>query len=69
MKECTRTAGVLSYVQDLLGVAHAMIDDCRWEHKGEGERIGGVEEDELLSLGEDINNIKDKLEKFIRTYC
>ena len=69
MKEGTRTAGVLSYVQDLLGVAHAMIDDCRWEHKGEGERIGGVEEDELLSLGEDINGIKDKLENFIRTYC
>ena len=69
MKESTRTAGVLSYVQDLLGVAHAMIDDCRWEHKGEGERIGGVEEDELLSLGEDINSIKDKLENFIRTYC
>ena len=69
MKEGTRTAGVLSYVQDLLGVAHAMIDDCRWEHKGEGERIGGVEEDELLEIEADLEGFKERLENFIKTYC
>lgn len=69
MKEGTRTAGVLSYVQDLLGVAHAMIDDCRWEHKGEGERIDGAEEDELLEIEADLEGFKERLENFIRTYC
>ena len=69
MKDSIRTAGVLTYVQDLLGVAHTMIDDCRFEHTGEDERIGGIEEDELLSFETDIDNIKEKLENFIRTRC
>lgn len=32
--EQIRTFGVLTYADNLLEVAHAMIDDCRFEHRG-----------------------------------
>lgn len=63
-----RTAGVLSYADDLLKVAHAMIDDCRFEHRGAGDRIGGEEEQALLSIENDIDELREKFKKFITKY-
>ena len=63
-----RTFGVLSYANDLLEVAHAMIDDCRFEHRGAGDRIGGEEEQDLLSIEEDIVELRKRIKKFIAKY-
>lgn len=63
-----RTFGVLSYANDLLEVAHAMIDDCRFEHRGEGGRIGGEEEQDLLNIIDDIVELRKKVKKFIKKY-
>lgn len=63
-----RTFGVLSYVDRLLEVAHAMLDDCRFEHHGKGDRIGGEEEQDLLSIEDDIVELREKIKKFITKY-
>lgn len=67
--EDIRTVGVFSYVKQLLSVAHAMIDDCRFEHKGDGSRIGGEAEEEILKIEAEIDTLKDKLRNYIDTYC
>ena len=66
--EKVRTIGVLNYADDLLKVAHAMIDDCRFEHHGIGDRIGGEEEQDLLSIENDIDELREKFKKFIMKY-
>lgn len=66
--EQIRTFGVLTYADNLLEVAHAMIDDCRFEHHGEGDRIGGEEEQDLLSIIDDIVELRKKVKKFIKKY-
>lgn len=63
-----RTFGVLSYADNLLEVAHAMIDDCRFEHRGAGDRIGGEEEQDLLGIEDDIVELREKIKKFITKY-
>lgn len=63
-----RTFGVLSYADNLLEVAHAMIDDCRFEHRGKGDRIDGEEEQDLLSIEDDIAELREKIKKFITKY-
>ena len=63
-----RTAGVLSYVDDLLKVAHAMIDDCRFTHEGEKARIGGEEEQSLLDIEHDIDWLRQKIDKFVKEH-
>lgn len=63
-----RTFGVLSYADNLLEVAHAMIDDCRFEHRGTGDRIAGEEEQDLLSIEDDIDELREKIKKFITKY-
>lgn len=63
-----RIAGALSYADDLMKVAYAMIDDCRFEHRGAGDRIGGEEEQDLLSIEKDIVALREKLKKFIMKY-
>lgn len=63
-----RTLGVLTYADNLLEVAHAMIDDCRFEHHGAGDRIGGEEEQDLLSIEDDIVELREKIKKFITKY-
>ncbi len=63
-----RTLGVLTYADNLLEVAHAMIDDCRFEHRGAGDRIGGEEEQDLLSIEEDIAELRKKVKKLIAKY-
>ena len=63
-----RTLGVLIYADNLLEVAHAMIDDCRFEHRGAGDRIGGEEEQDLLSIENDIDELREKIKKFIMKY-
>ena len=63
-----RTLGVLTYADNLLEVAHAMIDDCRFEHHGAGDRIGGEEEQDLLSIENDIDELREKIKKFIMKY-
>ena len=63
-----RTLGVLTYADNLLEVAHAMIDDCRFEHRGAGDRIGGEEEQDLLSIENDIDELREKIKKFITKY-
>ena len=63
-----RTTGVLSYADDLMKVAYAMIDDCRFDHHGAGDRIGGEEEQGLLNIEKDIVELREKLKKFIMKY-
>ena len=63
-----RTLGVLTYADNLLEVAHAMIDDCRFEHHGAGDRIGGEEDQDLLSIENDIDELREKIKKFIMKY-
>lgn len=63
-----RTSGVLYYADNLLEVAHAMIDDCRFEHCGKGDRIGGEEEQDLLSIEDDIIELREKIKKFKTKY-
>ena len=58
----------MTYADNLLEVAHAMIDDCRFEHHGEGDRIGGEEEQDLLSIIDDIVELREKIKKFITKY-
>ena len=66
--EQIRTFGVLTYADNLLEVAHAMIDDCRFEHRGAEDRIGGEEEQDLLSIENDIDELREKIKKFITKY-
>lgn len=66
--EQTRTYGVLTYADNLLEVTQAMIDDCRFEHHGEGGRIGGEEEQDLLNIIDDIVELRKKVKKFIKKY-
>ena len=63
-----RTFGVLTYADNLLEVAHAMIDDCRFEHPGAGDRIGGEEEQDLLSIIDDIVELRKRIKKFRMKY-
>ena len=63
-----RTLGVLTYADNLLEVAHAMIDDCRFGHRGAGDRIGGEEEQDLLCIEDDIVELREKIKKFITKY-
>lgn len=63
-----RTLGVLTYADNLLEVAHAMIDDCRFEHRGAEDRIGREEEQDLLSIENDIDELREKIKKFITKY-
>ena len=63
-----RTLGVLTYADNLLEVAHAMIDDCRFEHREKGDRIGREEEQDLLSIENDIDELREKIKKFIMKY-
>lgn len=58
----------MSYVDNLLEVAHAMIDDCRFEHRGTGDRIDSEEEQDLLSIEDDIVELREKIKKFITKY-
>ena len=63
-----RTVGVISYADDLLKVAHAMIDDCRFANDGTGERIGGEEEQDLLNIENDIDELREKMRSFIKKH-
>ena len=67
--EKIRTAGVLHHANQILDAAVGMVDDCRFNHKGEGGRIGGEEEKVLMDIVGDIELLKDKIREFVTDYC
>ncbi len=67
--EVIRTVGVLTHANNILDAAAAMVDDCRFVHSGDGGRIGGEEEKELMNIYDEINRIQSKIRDFIEDYC
>ena len=67
--EKIRTAGVLYHATQILDAAQGMIDDCRFNHTGEGGRIGGDEEKELMEIVSEVNKLQERLRDFVTDYC
>ena len=67
--EDIRTTGVLNCAYNVIDAAVAMIDDCRFIHTGDGGRIGGEVEDELLTILSKLNHVQEDLRDYMRDYC